>query len=110
MFGSTDAKTYNINIKKISKELGLDRKIEFVFNKMNSIETEYEYKPLHECITQYFTRHTLVNYMVDAGHSDEEIIEITGHVSTDILSHYKKKHDINRKQAIIDKADKAHGW
>ena len=104
------AKDYNRYLKAMAYELKLERDIEFVSNLMNSPESVLSYKPLYKCISQYFSRHTLVNYLVDAGHSDEEIIEITGHVSTDILSHYKKKYDINRKQTLIDRADKAHGW
>ena len=73
---SMNAKAYNTNLKAISKDAGLDRKIQFVFNRMNSLESEYEYKPLYESISQYFTRHTLVNYLVDAGRSDKDIIEI----------------------------------
>jgi uncharacterized membrane protein len=99
---------YNRNLKSIAEKLKLDRKIEFVKNEVNSIETVYSYKPLFECVSQYFTRHTLVNYLVDSGRSDEDIIKITGHVNPQILNHYKRKATIQDKQKIIDEADKAN--
>lgn len=100
------AKEYNYNLKEIAKELNLNRSIEFVRNKVNSKITTYEYKPLYECISQYFSRHTIVNYLVDGGTSDDDIIKITGHATAKILEHYKKNITLIERQKIIDMADK----
>lgn len=100
------AKEYNKNLKKIAKELKFERKIQFFTSKVNSNETLVEYKPLKNCISQYFSRHTLVNYLVDAGEEDDDIIKLTGHSTTKILDHYKKRSEIDEKQKIINRADK----
>lgn len=101
-----NAKEYNENLKKIATELNLDRKIEHLVTKVNSSKTLYEYKPLYECISQYYSRHTLVNYLVDADTPDSDIIKITGHVDVRILDHYKRKTTVEDKLKIFEKADK----
>jgi hypothetical protein len=97
---------YNLNLKLIAKELNLDRKIEFVSNKINSKKSFYKHIPLYECISQYFSRHTLVNYLVDAQIGNEDIIKLTGHADVKILDHYRKIVSIEDKQKLIDEADK----
>jgi hypothetical protein len=98
---------YNANLKVIAKELNLNREIEFISNKMNSKQTLYQYISLYECISQYFSRHTLVNYLIDAEEfTNEEIISLTGHADVKILDHYRKKVSVEDKQKLIDKADK----
>ncbi|MCH7410202.1 hypothetical protein MM239_12410 [Belliella sp. DSM 111904] len=101
-----NSRQYNENLKKIAEELNFNRKIEHVVNKINSKATVYNYIPLKKCISQYYSRHTLVNYLVDGGTKDTDIIKITGHVNTDILDHYKKNVTVQEKQKIIDIADK----
>ena len=100
------ASEYNSNLKKIAEELGLSRDVEFIENKVNSKISQINYKKLHTCISQYFARHTLVNYLVDGGQSDEDIIKITGHIAPEILKHYKRKMTVEDKQEILDSADK----
>jgi hypothetical protein len=103
-----DAKEFNENLKKIAEELKFERMIKFPENKINTLKTKYAYKPLYECISQYFSRHTLVNYLVDAKTEDSNIIKLTGHSDVRILQHYKKNLKVEEKQVIIDLADETN--
>lgn len=68
---------YNENLRRIAKNIGLTRIIEFTEQRGNYIEEKKG--PIYELIHSHLGRHTFISRMAEAGAKMEEVKAITGH-------------------------------
>jgi len=87
-------------LKKIAKQIPLDRVISIPDTKVNS-EKGFKKVKIYEIFNPYFARKTCVTILNHLGLSEEEIIEFTCHADTRTLKHYKGKMTIEDKERLI---------
>ncbi|MDC1068410.1 tyrosine-type recombinase/integrase [Candidatus Kapabacteria bacterium] len=77
---------YNMGIKEICKQAGIDQQVEVIRNygKTNKIT----YLPKYELMSSHIARHTFVSILLIKGMSVSEVMKITDHSSYDVLKHY----------------------
>lgn len=88
-------------LRVIARKANLNRIIETMNN-----------KPLSECISTHFGRHTFVTNMLKKGYTPEEVIKFTGHASTDmvnrIYAHLSEQDHEDEVERIIERVENLH--
>jgi integrase len=95
-----DLNKYNEGIKEICKKCGIDTLIQTEKNIGSKLKLEE--KPKYELISSHSARHTFVSILLQKGATPNEVMEITGHSSYDVLKHYI---DLD-KEKIYEKTSK----
>jgi len=91
---------YRSNLKKMAKELNLDRIIRYKVPEAKTGENRVIDKRIHEIINPYFCRKTFVRFAYSLGWSSDKIIQWTGHGDTKTLKHYFDQLSAEEKKNI----------
>ena len=77
---------YNLNLKKIFKVMDIDEEI-LVFKTMGKIHNKVKI-PIYEIISNHIARNTYITISQEAGMSEKEIMEVSGHKNVKTLQGY----------------------
>lgn len=85
-------------LKKVAKKAELNR----IIPTMNN-------KPLHECISTHFGRHTFITNMRRKGYTEEDVVKFTGHATSEMVrkvyAHLSNEDHENEARHIITKVE-----
>lgn len=76
-----DRKCYGKVIKEVCKECGFTENYEYFDSKNNKI-----IRPLFECISSHWARHTFITNKVNEGWNKEQIIKCSGHADIEMIN------------------------
>lgn len=102
LFPFISQQKYNIYIKKIFKEVGLNRKVA-VLNPLTHI---HEMKPLYEVATSHMARRAFTGELYGLVQDPNLIGSMTGHVEGSKAFARYRKVELNLKQSLIDMLDR----
>ncbi|RLD53087.1 MAG: hypothetical protein DRI97_13860 [Bacteroidetes bacterium] len=91
---------YRSNLKKMAKELNLDRIIRYKVPEAKTGENRVIDKRIYEIINPYLCRKTFVRFAYSLGWSSDKIIQWTGHGDTKTLKHYFDQLSAEEKKNI----------
>ncbi len=93
--------SYNTNLRKMGKALGLNRQVAKAVSKVNQTHVEKDVKELHEVICSKYARKALVTLLFYSGKFTlEQIATLTNHSSTSIKNYIAVL--LNEKQEMIN--------
>lgn len=101
LFPFISQQKYNIYIKKIFKEVGLNRKVAV----LNPLTRIHELKPLYEVATSHMARRAFTGVLYGLVQDPNLIGSMTGHVEGSKAFARYRKVELNLKQSLIDMLD-----
>lgn len=102
LFPFISQQKYNVYIKKIFKEVGLDRKVAV----LNPLTRMHEMRPLYEVASSHMARRTFTGELYQRVQDPNLIGSMTGHVEGSKAFARYRKVELNLKRSLIEMLDR----